>query len=376
MDAGVLPSRFFAPTYREAREAFVAEASAAGFALEAHRHPEAGAESEPLFMDVARLGTADAQALVVVSSACHGAEGFCGSGVQRALLARHDLLNEAVAAGAAWLFIHALNPWGYSHLRRTTHENVDLNRNFPPSFERGALPRNAGYDALADVIVPSTWPPGEAERTTEAAFIAERGLDAFQAAVSGGQYHHPDGLFFGGHAPTWSHRTLLTVLAAHAQRCRRMAWIDVHTGLGPSGHAELIHAAQHDPVALARARAWWGDEAVTSTDDGTSTSAPLVGLMWDGVRRACPQAEATGIAMEVGTLSVPEVLGALRADQWLHRNPNAPAAQRAAIKRQMRDAFYVDTLKWKADVVRQGVEVAQRAVAGIAGGGGDGLGVV
>jgi len=32
------------------------------------------------------------------------------------------------------------------------------------------------------------------------------------------------------------------VLQDDATRCARLAWIDVHTGLGPSGHGERIFA--------------------------------------------------------------------------------------------------------------------------------------
>ena len=81
-------------------------------------------------MDVARFGAADASALLILSSACHGVEGYCGSGVQNALLADAGFQAAAARAGVAVLYIHALNPYGFSWLRRTTHENVDLNRNF------------------------------------------------------------------------------------------------------------------------------------------------------------------------------------------------------------------------------------------------------
>ena len=39
-------------------------------------------------MDVARDGPMDAQNLLIISSACHGVEGYCGSGVQ--VHALHD----------------------------------------------------------------------------------------------------------------------------------------------------------------------------------------------------------------------------------------------------------------------------------------------
>jgi hypothetical protein len=74
----------FAPSYRDARARFLAEAQAAGLAVHSHPHPLPGRDGEPLAMDVARLGEPDAAAVLLVSSACHGVEGFCGSGVQRA----------------------------------------------------------------------------------------------------------------------------------------------------------------------------------------------------------------------------------------------------------------------------------------------------
>jgi hypothetical protein len=61
-----------------------------------------------------------------------------------------------------------------------------------------------------------------------------------------GQYGHPQGLFFGGQAPTWSQQTLRQVLREHGRRARHIAWIDLHTGLGPNGHGELIFACRDD----------------------------------------------------------------------------------------------------------------------------------
>ena len=71
-----------------------------------------------------------ADKLLLLSSACHGVEGHCGSGVQ--IFALHDAewRAKARAQGVAVLYVHALNPHGFSHGRRVTHENVDINRNF------------------------------------------------------------------------------------------------------------------------------------------------------------------------------------------------------------------------------------------------------
>jgi Protein of unknown function (DUF2817) len=355
-------SRCFAQSYAEARQKFLQSAQACGLDPVAHVHPLLGRDGELLAMDVARFGAADAKALLIISSACHGVEGYCGSGVQNALLANPAWHAEAERAGVALLYIHALNPYGFSWLRRTTHENVDLNRNFQDFSQ--PLPHNEAYDRLAHLLVPATWPPTPEVKAGLAEFVTAHGQKALQAAISGGQYEHPQGLFYGGRNRTWSHQSLRHVLRDHGRRCTRLGWIDLHTGLGPSGHGERIFAGPDDAAALQRARAWWGTQ-VTSMYDGSSKSALLTGLMWGAAGQECAQAECTGIAMEYGTVTFNEVIDALRADQWLENHPDAPHAQRVHIKRQLRDAFYTDTAAWKARVVEQAVEAAYQAVAGL-----------
>jgi len=354
---------FFAQTYSEARGKFLAATAAAGLTVQSHQHPLPGQDGEALAMDVARAGPADAAALLLVSSACHGVEGFCGSGVQNALLADAAFQRQAAAAGVAVLYVHALNPHGFSWWRRTTHENVDLNRNFHDFGQ--PLPENPAYDELASAFVPDTWPSPENDARI-AAYAAEHGVRALQTAISAGQHRHPNGLFYGGRAPTWSNLTLRRVLREQATACRRLGWIDLHTGLGPNGVGERIFACRDDAAALARARAWWGPD-VTSIYDGSSTSARLTGLMWLSAYEECPQAEYTGIALEYGTLPFDEIGLALRADQWLENHPEAGSTQRREIKQRMRDVFYDDSDAWKARIVEQGLAAARQAVAGLAG---------
>ena len=357
-------ARFFAQTYAQARDKFFVAARGRGLGVETHVHPLPGLDGEMLAMDVARDGPADAKAVLVVSSACHGVEGFCGSGIQGALLDDPAWHRAIAEAGVAVLYVHALNPYGFSWWRRTTHENVDLNRNFLDFTIEP--PANPAYDELAALIVPETWPFDAATIEALAAYVATHGERALQQAVSGGQYRHPRGLFYGGDAPTWSHLTLRQVLRQHGKQCAKLGWIDLHTGLGPSGHGERIYAGRDDAATYARARAWWGD--VTSIYDGSSASALLTGLLWNSAYEECAQAEYTGMALEYGTVPTTEMIGALRADQWLENHPETDTATRQAIKRQVRDAFYTDTDAWKDSVVAQGVDAAFGALRGLGGG--------
>lgn len=357
-------SGFFAQSYAQAREAFLSRARARGLGVETHVHPETGRDGELLAMDVARDGPADADAVLVVSSACHGVEGFCGSGAQGALLADDALHGAAATGDVAILYIHALNPYGFSWWRRTTQENVDLNRNFV-DFD-AHVPANASYDAMAAEVVPESWPPDAENVAFFERYLAAHGARAWQEAVSSGQYAHATGLFYGGAGPTWSHLTLRRVLAAHGRRCRRLGWVDLHTGLGPRGVGEKILATRDDPAAAARARGWWGD--VTSIYDGTSSSALLTGLMWHAAYEESPQAEYTGIALEYGTLPPEHMIDALRADQWLQNHPDADRDKRVAIKQLVRDAFYVDADDWKEQVVAQAIPAVYAAVQGLSAG--------
>ncbi len=354
-------ARFFAQTYAEARDKFIRAAHLRGLGIETHVHPLPGRDGELLAMDVARDGPAGASSVLVVSSACHGVEGFCGSGVQGALLDDDAWHHAARDAGVAVVYVHALNPYGFSWWRRTTDENVDLNRNFRDFSAEP--PRNTVYDEIAALVVPASWPPDAATTTALGRFVAERGPEALKQAISGGQFHHADGIFYGGVAPTWSHVTLRQVLREHGTRCARLGWIDLHTGLGPDGVGERIHAGRHDAVALARARAWWGQ--VTSIHDGSSSSSVLTGLMSTAAYEECAQAEYTGMALEYGTKPPFEMIDALRADQWLQNHPDTDDATRHAIKQQVRDAFYVDTDAWKEAIVSQAVDAAHAAVRGL-----------
>jgi hypothetical protein len=356
----------FSARYAQARVKFLEGAAAAGMAVRSFEHPLKGRDGETLAMDVALDGPADASSLLIVSSACHGVEGYCGSGVQ--VFATHDAEWRAQAreAGVAVLYIHALNPHGFSHVRRVTHENVDLNRNFQDFGQ--PLPQNPAYADIHALVLPAQWPPTAENEAAIAAHIERHGHARFQAAVSQGQHQFADGLFFGGTAPTWSNTTLREVLRTHGRQARRIAWIDLHTGLGPNGLGERIFACKDDQAAFERAKAWWdpqGTTRITSIYDGSSTSAFLTGLMWMSIYEECPQAEYTGIAMEYGTVPFIETNIALRGDHWLHQHPEAPPELAAAIKQRLMDAFYTNTDAWRGQIISQARQAMFQAVKGL-----------
>src|SRR4029450_9140415 len=192
----------FAATYAEARARFGEAAKARGLAVTHHVHPTAkGAQGEELAIDVAAFGPPAARELLLLISATRGAEGLWGSGGQVGFLRDDAFFARMIASNARIVMLHALNPYGFSHLRRTNEDNIDLNRNFrdfatkPPPFK--------AYAEVHSFIVPAMWPPTPENEARIGAYIAAHGQPALQAAVSGGQCEFPDGLFYGGVRPGW-----------------------------------------------------------------------------------------------------------------------------------------------------------------------------
>lgn len=358
------PSSYFSASYAEAREKFRGGAATVGARLTTHPHPARGPHGEELATEIARLGPAEAPRVLVTLSATHGVEGFCGSALQTGWF--ESGLAREMPPQTALVAIHAINPYGFAWLRRVTEENVDLNRNFV-DFSK-PLPQNPAYDALHDFACPREWTEESraAADAVLAAYAERHGAAAFQLAVSGGQYSHPDGIFYGGIRAAWSRHTLTGILTRELASARQVAIVDLHTGLGPYGHGEAITTYRPGSAGFERAREWYGDR-VTSTAAGSSSSADVVGDCLVGIEEAFPGITQTGITLEFGTVPLREVFDAIRADNWLHRHGTLDSPAGHAIKEQIRAAFYCDRADWKSMLFEQGSLVLRQALKGLTG---------
>jgi Protein of unknown function (DUF2817) len=352
----------FSVDYREARSKFLTAAELASAHLESVSHPELGPDGQELFSDVAWLGPSDAQRVLVLISGTHGVEGFCGSGAQVALL--RSISTSPLPTGVAVLLIHAINPYGFAWLRRVTHENVDLNRNWL-DFS-APIAQNLGYNELHAALCPVVWSEQSVSEgsVAVAAYASREGVAAQLKAVSGGQYSHPTGVMYGGAEPTWSRLTQTTIFEHYLRTASKIAIIDYHTGLGPWGYGERIVTAHTESEEFVRATAWFGG-GVTSTSDGSSTSSVINGDGLSAATRLLCHAEVTGVALEFGTQTMDKVLLAICADCWLHRYGDHSTQIGQSIKQQIRNAFYGDTDEWKGMVLGQSYLACRQAISGL-----------
>lgn len=299
-------------------------------------------------------GSNTSSGIVIHVSGTHGVEGFAGSAIQIGYLrglAQNQL--ETACRSATVLLVHAFNPYGMHHYRRVNEHNVDLNRNGLITEKdwnqvlNGNHYNTENYDTLvAQHLLASTIVTNNHSRNGQmgqfcnivclerfffswirmTAALLRYGIPTLKAALVGGQYHVPDGLFFGGgqhhtsidstsrsrttatnhqvHPVERNEPSLIVVrewLETYLMERRRsrkvevddecVTWIDVHTGLGPMGIDTLLFGNALRPPDAKHLKHWFPRSLLSSStvanDDSTvvdrATAADSVQQGYDRV---------------------------------------------------------------------------------------------
>lgn len=352
---------YYSEDYRAARELILAKAKAgSSWRHTEFRHAETGADGLPLFLDVLMRGSENPKRILSICSGTHGAEGFCGSALQSQFIDDDMELPDDVAV----FLVHAINPHGFSHMRRVTEDNVDLNRNFIDFSEW--LPENDKYGDMHDLLNPSDLPDGRMEELI--ASISEyqnkmEYLDFFKA-VSGGQYTYPQGVQFGGQAPTWSRMVMESLWRDQFADAELVVHLDVHTGLGPHGVGLMMMAANPDEPHKEITGKWFGDMIVTPRPTGRDDTI-VAGYLNGALEQASPNAWVMPMTLEFGTEPGEAVLRAMIEDNWLQFHGGADHPKANEIKQRVRAAFYPDSEQWREGVLTRGREVFAQALKGL-----------
>lgn len=359
---GMKAIEYFSFDYTEAREKFLEAAYAINANVESFKNPNAGPGNKPLYIDVALLGPKEAKVALVLISGTHGVEGFAGSGIQTGLL--HEGISASLKPDMNILMIHAINPYGFAHLRRFNEDNVDLNRNFLDHSQ--AYPVNQGYKELRDAINPksiSFW-VNIKSRLKFLWYRLKEGKTALSEAISRGQYEYPQGLFYGGQFETWSNKSIRAVADRYLSEAERVVVIDFHTGLGPYGYGEIILNEPKESPAYKRAVAWWGDRVKTTVSE-ESVSVHIKGSLKLAIPEMLPNAEVTAVSLEFGTYPPKKAFWALRSENWLYHHGGKEHPNAKEIKADLLQAFYPEEDEWKFQVWEQGKDVVRQALVNL-----------
>ncbi|MFK7732187.1 MAG: DUF2817 domain-containing protein [Pseudomonadales bacterium] len=339
-------SEAFSTSYQSSRTKFLHAAGKAGAQILSVAHPDKGPDGEPLFMDFASVGDSNAKCALVLVAGTHGIEGFCGAGIQINLLSNESVLD--ALKDTRLILVHGHNPHGFAWLRRVNEDNIDLNRNYVDFAEPQEV--NEPYNGVKNLILPKVF--NEASENALAEWTEANGLDQFQKIVMGGQRVDAQGLFYGGTTPAWSQMTMRETLPTLVENQSIVGLIDIHTGLGPYGHGDLIHAYAKGSEQYDQLRAWYGEEmiAINAGEYGDVVAAVPRGPIVSSLDLLIPDKQSYGYVIEYGTVEFERVLKVLRADNWLHVHGDLDSEQGLEIKDEMRASFYCESDEWRQKI--------------------------
>lgn len=316
---------------------------------------EPGDESASLTTEVVWLGPRSASRVVVLISATHGVEGFVGAAIQSDLL-RRIKQGYTLPADMACLIVFALNPYGFAHYRRCDEKGIDLNRNFI-DFKQ-VLPENEGYEHLREFI----YSEDSDYRHDNFAKLRQQWGDAdFEIALSGGQYTDPYGPFYGGVAAAHGHQTIDWIIKHHQLAGRKMVVIDIHSGLGPYAHGEIINDHPLESGGHKKANNWFGG-SVTSPLLGDSSSVRKHGLL-DYHWHPLMTQHGCYITLEFGSYPTQALFDVVIEDHRSWKSGEQAAKESSA--RAMAEHFCPEDSYWRELVLVKARQVIEQAIFGL-----------
>ena len=360
----VFDTRHFSGDYFRCRENFRSASKRQSAELRVYEHPIAGPCGAVLTTDTALLGPRDAENLIVIVSGTHGLESFAGSGIQISLLNEFDwnsIENTCV------LFAHILNPWGAVNLRRQNEDNVDVNRNFRESVDEPAS--NPQYDQLHPILHRQELYVGDQRNPKIEKKIAEFrqscGEAAFRSALFSGQTRHKDGIGFCGDRPSWSNRTIQAICEQAGANKKRVAVIDLHTGLGDYGVGSILYSQSSSGPHLKMAQRWFGFDLVAVHADESFPYLPEGDLISAMPRYFDKDADVVSVALEFGTFDVEILLQGQIEDNWLENFGKARSTVGRSIKRELKKFFFPSDGEWYQKTIVRTYDVLLRVLSEI-----------
>ncbi|NND92125.1 MAG: DUF2817 domain-containing protein [Granulosicoccus sp.] len=350
--------------YFSSRDRFVELARSCGAQAESHSIDAVGPDGEALSVEVAAFTSTHDEHLIILTSGVHGVEGFIGACIQ--FQALQMLANNGLANGVGVVMIHAVNPWGFAHLRRVDEGNVDVNRNFSVSPDNKPAP-NPDYAALDPVINPRGKPGigSEIDYWINAGKLItrNRGIKKLFKSIAEGQHEFPQGLFFGGHEISHSCALLQKLVQGYAANIDRITILDVHSGLGPSGVATLI--GDSNMVDAGKRYHWLQTHYrqpvfIGNASDNTYNAQ---GSWSQWCQHNLRDKRFLYLCVEIGTVNPLILFSALRRENQAHHWTASDSRSYVRSKQALLDVFAPRSNRWRQKAIAQGLHVLDRTFA-------------
>jgi len=358
---------FFQESYPDARNEFLARAKVLQDRYENVRllnyHIESKIDTN-LIMDICYIPPQQVTGrLLIITSGLHGIEGYTGSAIQQMFM--KELITEEEVLDEGILLIHSINPFGFKYMRKTTENNIDLNRNCDVDksmFEN----KNQGYADLYDLLCPA----GKANSGSlgNRFFylvaiwkIIQESMATLRQAALQGQYEFPEGIYYGGNDFEPQIYFLQSVLPEIFDPYDLILTIDLHTGYGMWGKLHLFANPVEDELIRKRTENLFVNQPIDWGD--SEDFYTTMGDFCNFLGQLNPDATYLSMPFEFGTLDSQKTFGSLHSIQNAilenqgYHNGYKNDRQEKKIKKNYREMYYPSSAPWRSEVIRQSREM-------------------
>ena len=191
----------------------------------------------------------------------------------------------------------------------------------------------------------------------------KHGFNNLKQWVAEGQYEDSKAIQFGGFELQPGPKLLLEWLDKKLQNTREIWAIDLHTGLGPSGHDTLLVSAKMSAEKRDHLRELFPGH-VESLDPNDGVGYEIVGDLHQGLEDRYSNLKWTSITQEFGTFKPVDVLKASRAEnrwtQW-GKYFDENDAKRHWSRKNMLRTFCPNDPEWMIKITSRGRKVFETA---------------
>jgi hypothetical protein len=280
---------------------------------------------------------ASREKLFVLSTGLHGIEGYLGSAMLELFI--EEYLSRLDPQSTGLLLVHALNPWGMKHWKRTNPNNVDLNRNFVNGDFAALARTNPDYPKLDPYLSPQK---ALGNLTLEKLLFFDQTLHQLvlfgprriREAALMGQYARPRGIYFGGQELQPETRTMMDLFRSAFAGYKQIVHLDMHTGYGPRTQMTLV-TSPREKMSAAETTAKYGAPLVAAAnpDEFYTMNGDMIDWEYELVTKEFPGRHYFGAACEFGTFGESILAGARSLRITIFKNQaNLFGGQPAALK--------------------------------------------
>jgi hypothetical protein len=314
-------------------------------------------------------GSGIQEKLLILTTGQHGIEAYVGSAMLQLFL--DEFLPRLTPANTGLLLVHAINPWGMKHRRRTNRANVDLNRNFvgPDGFDKSL---NPDYTKVNSLLNPSR--PIVSLALSDIGFVAmliaalaRLGPQGIEGALTLGQYRFANGLYYGGDSIQEETRVVTDLVRRRFGGYERIVLLDMHTGYGPRYQMSLVNSCLEQRGSQELAEQFsYPLVCKTNASEFFCIQGDMIDFVYTLARDEFPGKRLYATTFEFGTfgdslLASFRSLRTLILENQLHWFGARGRAARAKIGRAFQKMYAPDEEKWR----KKAVADARQAFAGI-----------